>query len=70
MKITLTFKTPDASDFAKSDLHDMIEDMSEEEQEYWKERLDDMLSKFVKYDEYIRVEFWLFSGEVVVLPVG
>lgn len=58
MKFTVTFKTPDAVDYA-------IEDLSEEEREEAKETA----RKFIEYGEYVRIEFDTETKTATVLPV-
>lgn len=58
MKFTVTFKTPDAVDYA-------IEDLSEEEQEEAKETA----RKFVEYGEYITVKFDTETQTATVVPL-
>lgn len=57
MKFKVTFKTPDAVDYA-------IEDLSEDEQAEAKETA----RKFVEYGEYVVVEFDTETQTATVLP--
>lgn len=58
MKVQVTFKTPDALDYA-------IEDCSESEQKAIRKVAD----KFIEYDEYVVVEIDTVAGTCVVVPV-
>lgn len=58
MKFKVTFKTPDAVDYA-------IEDLSEDEREEAKETA----RKFIEYDEYVVIEFDTETKTATVLPV-
>lgn len=58
MKFTVTFKTPDALDYA-------IEDLSEDEQEEAKETA----RKFIEYGEYAVIEFDTETQTATVVPV-
>lgn len=59
MKIKLTFKTPDVLSFSG------IDELPEEEQEKAK----NLIEKYVRWGEYIDVEFNIETGEVNVLGV-
>lgn len=59
MKFTLTFKTPDVFDqidFGEPDKHSIDE---EEWDEYWirKQAIEKVCMKFLKYNEYVSIEF-------------
>lgn len=58
MKITLVFKTPDVLD--------QIYDLSDDERNEARY----LIENFVKYGEYIHVEFDTASQTAVVLPLG
>lgn len=78
MKLTVSFKTPDAADYA---IEDALEDNEEleaiedaEERSWKKEELEDglkeALSKWIQYSEYVRIEFDTEAGTATVLPAG
>lgn len=57
MKVQVTFKTPDAIDFA---LEDVPEDQKDEVRK--------QLKKYIKYEEYAILELDTDTGNVTVLP--
>lgn len=56
MKIRVSFKTPDAVDYA-------IEDLPEE----YRDSIKDQLSKWIQYGEYVTIEFDLDKETATVL---
>jgi len=56
-KITLTFKTPDASYYALQDIQD----------EDKKAEAEAVIAKFVQYDEYVDIEIDIEAGTATVL---
>lgn len=56
MKIKVTFKTPDAIDDATEDLDD-----------YQQSRAKQVMHKYIRYGEYINVEFDIEKGTATVL---
>lgn len=77
MKLVVTFKTPDAVDHAiagalEADARlDVIDDEEERHlvRDALKEKLREAVAEFVRYDEYIDVEFDTRTGKAKVLPV-
>lgn len=85
MKLTITFKTPDAGEYEideliKSEIDKQITNGENDPSSYDKEEKDEMymrleseirekLSKFIKYKEYIYIEFDLENGIAKVLGV-
>lgn len=57
MKFTVTFKTPDATHYA-------MENIPEDQQD----EAEALLKKFVKYDEYVNIEFDTEAGTATVKP--
>ena len=53
MKLRITFKTPDALDYALSSLHSDYENVTEEEQK----RIRIQLEKWISYGENVTIEF-------------
>ena len=58
MKITLTFKTPDVAE-------DAIEDLDQKQRVKAKAAI----AKYVEYDEYVRIEIDIYTGNAKVLRV-
>ena len=59
MKFTVTFKTPDAVQYALEELPADVD---------WKEA-QKVIDKYVEYNEYVRVEFDTSTGTAKVVPV-
>jgi len=53
MKLFITFKTPDALDYALSSLHSEYENVTDEE----KEQIRLQLQKWISYGENVTIEF-------------
>jgi len=58
MRVTLTFKTPDA--------FEQINDFDPDSEEY--KEVESLITKYVKWGEIINIEFDGKTGEVRVLP--
>lgn len=56
MKFNISFKTPDAAHYALQDIDDEHKDKAEE-----------IIGKFVRYGEYVDIEFDTETGEAKVL---
>lgn len=61
MKVSVTFKTPDA-------VNDVIEEYAGIWTDEEEERLKKLVERFVKYGEYITVEFDGEEGTATVVP--
>lgn len=59
MKIRIQFKTPDATHYA-------LEDVPEE----MKSEAEDLINRFVRYDEYLTVEFDTEANTAIVVENG
>lgn len=78
MKLTVSFKTPDAADYAIKDAleyNEELEAIEDEEERSWKKEeleatLAEDLSKWIQYSEYVRIEFDTEAGTATVLPAG
>ena len=84
MKLTITFKTPDAGEdeieelvrrevdrqLTKSDTDpDSVDEEDKREMgKVLKEQIKKKLKKWIEYSEYVRIEFDLDNGEAKVLP--
>lgn len=65
MKFTITFKTPDALDSVLNE-----QDYCDaEEQEEKSEKILSIASKFIKYGEYVNIEFDTDAGTATVVPI-
>lgn len=54
MKFTLTFKTPDVTDQADH----LWEDIQNEDERYEvKRKIEEIIEKFIEFNEYIHIEF-------------
>lgn len=58
MKITLTFKTPDAVDYA-------LEHLSKKQ----RDKAETVIAKYVEYGECVSIEVDINTGKAKVLPV-
>jgi hypothetical protein len=67
MKFTLTFKTPYATDAIDNQLD--AEHNDGERREALKASMTHLAHKFVKYDEYVTIEFDTETQTATVLPV-
>jgi hypothetical protein len=65
MKIRICFKTPDATYEAIKEYVEDIED--EDDREAMKDELESKLSKWIKNDEYVNIEFDLKEMKATVL---
>lgn len=78
MKVIITFKTPDATHHAIEralEYNEELEAIEDEEERSWKKEeleasLDEALSKWIRYSEYIDIEIDTEAGTATVLPVG
>jgi hypothetical protein len=73
VKFRVTFKTPDALDAAAEEFgkSQFEENPSEDESaEYWAKFAKKFCEKFVKWGEYVTVEFDLLAGTATVVPTG
>ena len=78
MKIKITFKDPDGvydaiTDAVKDQLRN-IEGITEDERETMEESrregMNELLSKWIEYSEYITIEFDTEAGTAVVCPIS
>jgi hypothetical protein len=78
MKLTVSFKTPDAAEHAVFEALEDHEDLEgiEDAEELLDKRLEledglkEALSKWIQYSEYVRIEFDTEAGTATVLPAG
>ena len=78
MKIKITFKDPDGaydaiSDLVKDQLRNIegiTDDERETMQESRREGMNELLSKWIEYSEYITIEFDTEAGTAVVCPIS
>lgn len=77
MKLKLTLKDPDgvyemireAAENQVLEMEGLDDDESESLIESRHEKIDEQLEKWIKYSEYVRIEFDLDAGTATVLPV-
>lgn len=62
MKLFITFKTPDALDYALSTLHSEYENVTDEE----KEQIRHQLRKWISYGENVTIEFNIENNTATV----
>ncbi len=69
MIVTLTMKHPDAMDYALENFKDSLPEMSEEEKEEKTILAENVLRKFLEYDEYLYVDIDLLRETATVRKI-
>jgi hypothetical protein len=69
MKLKISFKSPDAVDYALDEYFEDDEDTNLEEIEDLKEKVKESLGKWIEYDEYVVVEFDTDKMTARVVPL-